>query len=106
MEKLHGQELTGNMSGSIIMDGEDQYGVKSPTAVGTGKAKDEVKPFSEIIQALNDRFVTDFFEEDRLFFEQIKEKASKDERIIQTAKANPLDKFELGIKSIIESLMM
>ncbi|HAX37593.1 MAG: restriction endonuclease subunit R [Spirochaetes bacterium GWB1_60_80] len=94
------------MSGSIIMEGGDQYGVKSPTAVGTGKSKDEDKPLSEIIQALNDRFGTDFSEEDRLFFEQIKEKAAKDERIIQTALANPLDKFELGIKAIIESLMM
>lgn len=94
------------MSGSIVMEGGDQYGVKSPTAVGTGKAKDEEKPLSEIIQALNDRFGTDFSEEDRLFFEQIKEKASKDDRIIQTAKANSLDKFELGIKAIIESLMM
>jgi type I restriction enzyme R subunit len=55
---------------------------------------------------LNDRFGTDFSDEDRLFFEQIKEKASKDERIIQTALANPLDKFELGIKAFIESLMM
>lgn len=94
------------MSGSIVMEGGDQYGVKSPTAVGTGKAKDEDKPLSEIIQTLNDRFGTDFTEEDRLFFEQIKEKAANDERIIQTAMANPLDKFELGIKAIIESLMM
>jgi len=94
------------MSGSIIMEGGDQYGVKSPTAVGTGKAKDEDKPLSEIIQTLNDRFGTDFTEEDRLFFEQIKEKAANDSRIIQTAMANPLDKFELGIKAIIESLMM
>lgn len=94
------------MSGSIIMEVGEKYGVKSPTAVGTGKAKDEDKPLSEIIKALNERFGTDFSEEDRLFFEQIKEKASKDERIIQTAMANPLDKFELGIKAIIESLMM
>jgi len=94
------------MSDSIVMEGGDQYGVKSPTAVGTGKAKDEDKPLSVIIQALNDRFGTDFSEEDRLFFEQIKEKALKDERVIQTAMANPLDKFKLGIKSVIESLMM
>ena len=98
--------LEKTMSGTIMLEGGDQYGVKSPTAVGTGKSIDENKPLSEIILALNDRFGTDFSEEDRLFFEQIKEKASKDERIIQTAKANPLDKFELGIKAIIESLMM
>lgn len=94
------------MSGSIVMEDEGDYSVKSPTAVGTGKAHDENKPLSEIIQVLNERFGTDFTEEDRLFFEQIKEKASKDERIIQTAKANTLEKFELGIKAIIESLMM
>jgi len=94
------------MSGAIILESDDQYGVKSPTAVGTGKAKDEEKPLSEIIQALNERFGTDFTDEDRLFFDQIMEKASKDERVIQTAMANPLDKFELGIKTIIESLMM
>jgi type I restriction enzyme R subunit len=94
------------MSGAIVLEEGQSVEVKSPTAVGTGKAKDEDKPLSEIIETLNDRFGTDFTEEDRLFFEQIKEKACKDERIIQTAKANPLDKFELGIRKIVESLMM
>ncbi|MDD5007381.1 MAG: type I restriction endonuclease [Syntrophorhabdaceae bacterium] len=94
------------MSGSIVVEDDATYGVKSPTAVGTGRAKDEEKPLSEIIQALNDRFGTDFKEEDRLFFEQIKEKASQDERVIQTAKTNSLEKFQLGIRKIIESLMM
>lgn len=93
-------------SGAIVMEGEEALGVKSPTAVGTSKAKDENKPLSEIIQALNDRFGTDFTEEDRLFFEQIKEKASKDERVIQTAKANTLEKFELGIQELIKDLMV
>lgn len=94
------------MSGAITIEEGAPYGVKSPTAVGTSKAKDEEKPLSEIIKALNERFGTDFTDEDRLFFEQIKEKACKDERVIQTAKANTLDKFELGIRKIIESLMM
>ncbi|KXS32137.1 MAG: restriction endonuclease subunit R [Candidatus Gallionella acididurans] len=47
-------------------------GVYSPTDVGTGKAKEEKAPLSEIIQVLNERFGTAFTEEDRLFFEQIK----------------------------------
>ncbi|OPY65912.1 MAG: Type I restriction enzyme EcoR124II R protein [Syntrophorhabdus sp. PtaU1.Bin050] len=94
------------MSGSIVVEDDATYGVKSPTAVGTGRAKDEEKPLSEIIQALNERFGTDFKEEDRLFFEQIKEKAGQDERVIQTAKTNSLEKFQLGIRKIIESLMM
>lgn len=104
--KLQFYRLEKVMSGSIVLEEGESYGIKSPTAVGTGKAQDEEKPLSEIIQTLNDRFGTNFTDEDRLFFEQIKEKAIKDERIIQTAKANPLDKFELGIRKIIESIMM
>ena len=92
--------------GAIVMEAGETYGVKSPTAVGTSKAKDENKPLSEIIQALNDRFGTDFTEEDRLFFEQIKEKASKDDKVIQTAKANTLEKFKLGIQDLIKDLMV
>src|SRR5690606_35294769 len=57
-------------------------------------------------EVLNNKFGTEFSEEDRLFFEQIREKASKDKKIIQTAEANPLDKFQLGIKKLIENLMI
>ena len=57
-----------------VREGEAQY-VKSPTEVGTGKAKEEKAPLSEIINVLNERFGTQFTEEDRLFFQQIKEKA-------------------------------
>jgi type I restriction enzyme, R subunit len=88
-----------------IKDGEAQY-VKSPTEVGTGKARDEKAPLSEIIQVLNERFGTQFTEEDRLFFQQIKERACRSERVIQTALANPLDKFELGIRKLIEEFMI
>ena len=93
-------------SGAIeLQEGEAEY-VKSPTDVGTGKAREEKAPLSEIIEVLNQRFGTQFSEEDRLFFQQIKEKACKNEQIIQTARANPLDKFELGIRKLIEELMI
>jgi type I restriction enzyme R subunit len=93
-------------SGAIqIQEGDAQY-VKSPTEVGSGRAKDEKAPLSEIIAVLNERFGTDFKEEDRLFFQQIKEKACRDEQVIQTALANPLDKFELGVRKLIEELMI
>lgn len=93
-------------SGAIDLKTGDIAGVKSPTDVGTGKAKDEKIPLSEIIQVLNDRFGTDFTEEDRLFFEQIKAKAEVQEQIVQTAMANPLDKFQLGIRKMVEALMV
>ncbi len=80
--------------------------MKSPTDVGTGKAKDEKAPLSEIIQILNERFATGFTEEDLLFFEHTREKASKNVQVIQTALANPLDKFQLGIRKLIEDFMI
>ncbi|MCC6347669.1 MAG: type I restriction endonuclease subunit R, partial [Nitrospirales bacterium] len=103
---LHYYRLERVYSGAIVLEEGVPYGVKSPTDVGTGKAKDEKAPLSEIISLLNERFGTDFSNEDRLFFEQIKEKATKHEHIIRTALANPLDKFRLGIRRLIEELMI
>lgn len=80
--------------------------VRSPTAVGTGRMPDEKAPLSDIIQVLNDRFGTNFSEEDRYFFEQIRERMSKDQEVINTALANPLDKFQLGIKKAMEEAMI
>ena len=94
-------------SGAITLNEGDPVGVKSPTDVGTRKAKDEKAPLSEIINVLNDRFGTEFTEEDRLFFEQIKERAAKNEQIIKTARANPqFEKFSLGIRKLIEEMMI
>ena len=93
-------------AGPIDLRERDAEYVKSPTEVGTGKAEDEKVPLSEIIEVLNERFGTQFAEEDRLFFQQIKEKACTSEQVIRTAMANPLDKFELGIRKLIEDLMI
>jgi type I restriction enzyme, R subunit len=93
-------------SGAIMVKEGEAAWVKSPTDIGTGKAKDEKIPLSEIIQVLNERFGTEFKEEDRLFFQQIKERACNNTQVIQTALANPLDKFELGVRKLIEEFMI
>jgi type I restriction enzyme R subunit len=93
-------------SGPIELKDGDAPGVKSPTDVGTGKAKEDRVPLSEIIKVLNERFGTEFTEEDRLFFAQIKERAVQNEQVIKTALANPLDKFALGIRKLVEDLMI
>jgi type I restriction enzyme R subunit len=94
-------------SGAIeLREGEGEYGVKSPTDVGTGKAKEEKAPLSEIIEVLNDRFGTNFTDEDRLFFEQIKEKATKSPEVVRLRRANPFDKFQLGLRQMLEDLMI
>jgi len=93
-------------SGSIDLKVGEPEAVNGPTDVGTGKAMEEKAPLSEIIQALNERFGTSFTDEDRLFFDQIKARATSNNQVIQTAMANPLDKFQLGVRKLIENLMI
>ena len=93
-------------SGAINLGEGDQEYVVSPTEVGTGNPEDEKAPLSEIIERLNERFGTEFTNEDRLFFEQVKERAVQDEQVRLTAQANNLDKFSLGIRAQIEKLML
>ena len=93
-------------SGPIdVTEGKEQP-VKSPTDVGTGRASDERATLSELIKLLNERFGTEFGDEHRLFFQQIKEKATNNTRIAQMAISNPLDKFELGIRTLIQDMMI
>ena len=98
LQRIHSGEIT-------LREGEPE-GVKSPTDVGTGKAKEEKVPLSEIIKILNERFGTSFTEEDRFFFEQIREKATANEQVIKLRRANPFDKFQLGLRQLIENLMV
>ena len=93
-------------AGEITLKEGDPAGVKSPTDVGTGKAKEEKVPLSEIIKILNERFGTNFTDEDRFFFEQIREKATSNETVIKLRRANPFDKFQLGLRQLIEDLMV
>lgn len=104
--ELQYYRLQSVFSGRIELDAGEPEGVSSPTEVGTGKVKDEKAPLSEIILTLNQRFGTAFTEEDRLFFDQIKARATGNSQVIQTAMANPLDKFQLGIRKVIEDLMI
>ena len=80
--------------------------VVSPTAVGTGDPEEDTAPLSEIIERLNDRFGTDFTDEDRLFFEQVKERAVRNEDVRRMALANTYDKFALGFRPQLGKLMV
>jgi type I restriction enzyme R subunit len=104
--ELQYYRLQSVFSGRIELEAGEPEGVYSPTDVGTGKAKEEKAPLSEIILTLNERFGTTFTEEDRLFFDQIKARAAGNSQVIQTAMANPLDKFQLGVRKLIEDLMI
>src|SRR5260221_109978 len=60
----------------------------------------------EIIKVLNERFGTNFTDEDRFFFEQIREKATANEQVVKLRRANPFDKFQLGLRQLIEDMMV
>jgi type I restriction enzyme R subunit len=93
-------------SGAIEIREGDPEGIKSPTDVGTGKMKEDKAPLSEIIKVLNERFGTSFTDEDRFFFEQIREKATSNEQVIKLRRANPFDKFQLGLRSLLQDLIV
>ena len=92
-------------SGAIPLEELETY-VVSPSAVGMGAPEEEKAPLSEIIDRLNERFGTQFTDEDRLFFEQVKERALRDEDVREIAVANPFDKFSLGIRERLGHLMV
>ncbi len=92
-------------SPAVFFEDQEVY-VVSPTAVGTDNPEEEKAPLSEIIEQLNERFGTDFTDEDRLFFEQVKECALRDEDVRQIAVANPFDKFSLGIRERVGQMMV
>ena len=93
-------------SGAIrIGDDVTEY-VTSPTAVGTSDLEEERAPLSVIIERLNERFGTDFNDEDRFFFEQVKDRAVHNEEVRRTALANPFDKFSLGVRDQIGKFMI
>ena len=93
-------------SGAIDVSEEESAYVTSPTEVGTGNPEEEKAPLSEIIGNLNERFGTRLTDEDRYFFEQIKERAVRNEEVRHTATANTLEKFSLGIRQQISDLMI
>ena len=93
-------------SGALAFAEEPTVYVTGPGEVGTGDPEEEKAPLSEIIARLNDRFGTDFTDEDRLFFEQVKERAVRDEEVRRLALANAFDKFALDFRPQLGKLMV
>jgi type I restriction enzyme R subunit len=104
--ELHYYKTRMSFQGAIQLKDGETATVKSPTDVGTRKAKDERAPLSEIIEALNERFNTNFTEEDRLFFEQIGEAATQNQEVILLGKANDLDDFKIAFDKIATNIMV
>ncbi len=90
--------------GSISLTHGEARPLDGPTEVGSGMARPQPLPLSQLIDVVNERFGTDFNQADQLFFDQIVEAAMADDGLRQTAVVNPGDKFELVFKNLLENL--
>ncbi len=92
--------------GSISLQDGEARPLDGPTEVGSGLARSQPMPLSQLIDIVNERFGTDFNQADQLFFDQIVEAAMADDGLRQAAAVNPGDKFELVFKSLLENLFV
>ncbi|HLJ95493.1 MAG TPA: hypothetical protein VKU02_20115 [Gemmataceae bacterium] len=79
---------------------------KGPTAGGTGKSNDTQVGLSRLIDAINDRFGTNFTQADELFFHQLRAEALTDEHLREVVTANPLDNFRYVFVKALEGLFI
>ena len=86
-----------------LADGEAQP-LDGPTEVGSGLAREQEAPLSQLIDLINDRFGTDFNDADQLFFDQIVETAVTNESLRETAAVNSEERFELTFRNLIDNL--
>lgn len=68
--------------------------------------RDQEAPLSSIIDMLNERFGTDFKEEDRLIFAQYEEVARNNEELQAEARVNDLDSFALSFDKKLDHIVI
>ncbi len=79
--------------------------IGGPTDVGTGVKTGEKTQLSKIIETLNERFGTEFTEADQLFFDSIQKDAAGNEKLIQAAKANNMNKFGFALTEELNNII-
>jgi type I restriction enzyme R subunit len=92
--------------GSISLKEGTAQPLDGPKEVGSGLAREEAVPLSQLIDLVNERFGTDFNQADQLFFDQIVAAAVTDEGLRLAAAVNPEDKFELVFRGLLERLFV
>ena len=92
--------------GSIDLGSGEANELKGPSDVGTGGAKDDEVPLSELIKVLNERLGTDFTEGDRLFLEQLKESASENRDLKEAAMANVYGDFRPIVAKLYDEILI
>ena len=88
--------------GSAIPLGDGEGALKPLSPTDPGYRPEEYNKLSQIIQALNDAFGTDFTDEDNLFVTQIANHIMSDEGFITKVKSNPRENVAAIFGNIFE----
>ena len=68
---------------------------------GHAPAPDQIEALSQIIRELNERFGTDFSEEDNVFIEQLEQRLSGDSALTASVRANTLENARLTFDHVV-----
>lgn len=92
--------------GSISLKEGAPKPLDGPKEVGSSVLREEQVPLSRLIDVINERFGKDLNEADQLFFDQIIEEALRVDALKQAAESNPIDKFQMVFKQVLQSLFI
>jgi len=81
---------------NIVMEHQVEYGLEPGTEAGIRKDKEEQIQLSQIVDAINTRFGTEFTAADQLLFDQVGIDLLNDDVIIKQAKTNSFESFLPG----------
>lgn len=77
--------------------------LKGPTDVGTAREEDTEVALSTLVDKLNECFGTDFTKADQLVFDQLRQTAKSDEKVVEAAQANNLSNFSAYFGRMMKS---
>jgi len=92
--------------GSISLKEGTAKPLDGPSEVGSAVVREDRMPLSRLIDVINERFGKDLNEADQLFFDQIIEAALEVDSLKQAAEANPIDKFQMVFRQVVQSLFI
>jgi type I restriction enzyme, R subunit len=100
------ETLTVKQTGKAKIKLKHKTGQLNPDVIGEPASLPpvELEALSEIIKELNERFGTEFTEEDRLVIHQIEQKLAQDERLGQTIRVNTPENAMLTFKQVLQDM--
>lgn len=100
------ENLTVKQTGKTNIKLKHKTGQLDPDTLGqpAGLPPVELEALSEIIRELNERFGTEFTEEDRMVIHQIEQKLAQDERLNQTIRVNTPENAMLTFKQVLQDM--